>query len=709
MFHLKVTKTKESDYANMNCVFVHPKVFDAMKSAQQMDASVKYASIIANGVARTYFVKFDKTMPEDYVQMNAAQRSEHNLAFDDPIELSNNSRIRFDDIHEFTIEISSRKEQILTPDQTNKIASMIRSNMQATVFAFDQKFNLKIGLVVFGGHVVSMNCITNVSEPYNLKTGKISPCTMVKFLASDSVAIESFDSATPIFRPDWNFESMGIGGLDAEFNEIFRRAFASRVFPAARLKEMGIKHVKGLLLYGPPGTGKTLIARQIGKMLNGREPKVVNGPEVLSKFVGQSEENVRALFADAEAEQKRKGDSSSLHIIILDELDAICAQRGTRGGGTGVGDTVVNQFLSKIDGVNALNNILLIGMTNRLDMIDDALLRPGRFEVHMEIGLPDESGREKILEIHTAAMRKSKRMKTVDLRAIAEKTKNFTGAELEGLVKSGTSFALQRHVSVENPTQPEKMDEIEIRASDFDAALAECKPAHGVAAESLVSRIPNGIIEFGPSFIKAKEEMKTLITQVRKSKHTHLVSALIWGTRGTGKTAFACWSAINSDFPYARVIDPSTMIGQPETVRCHRIQKVFEDAYKSPLSVVILDDLERLVDYAPIGCRYSNLLLQTLMLLCKKAPPNGHRMLILATSSCHDILLEMGLVDSFTDGIYLQAVMDDYEVAHILEELGHPKVNGIIPAMPIKELILKASKAAQRAEFGADFEEEMKK
>jgi vesicle-fusing ATPase len=105
-----------------------------------------------------------------------------------------------------------------------------------------------------------------------------------------------------ILAPNFKFEDMGIGGLDTEFAAIFRRAFASRVFPPGIVEKLGIQHVKGLLLYGPPGTGKTLMARQIGKMLNAREPKIVNGPEILDKFVGKSEENIRKLFADAEAE-----------------------------------------------------------------------------------------------------------------------------------------------------------------------------------------------------------------------------------------------------------------------------------------------------------------------------------------------------------------------------------------------------------------------
>lgn len=130
-----------------------------------------------------------------------------------------------------------------------------------------------------------------------------------------------------LFRSDFNFEQMGIGGLDEQFKKMFRTAFASRIFPGL-VKQLGINHIRGMLLYGPPGCGKTLIARQIGKVLNAREPKIINGPEVLDKFVGGSEEKIRALFADAEKEQAEMGDQSMLHIIIFDEMDAIMKTRG---------------------------------------------------------------------------------------------------------------------------------------------------------------------------------------------------------------------------------------------------------------------------------------------------------------------------------------------------------------------------------------------
>lgn len=155
--------------------------------------------------------------------------------------------------------------------------------------------------------------------------------------AAGSLAnISLLNGSTPerndsLFRSDFNFEQMGIGGLDEQFKKMFRTAFASRIFPGL-VKQLGINHIRGILLYGPPGCGKTLIARQIGKVLNAREPKIINGPEVLDKYVGGSEEKIRALFADAEKEQREAGDNSMLHIIIFDEMDAIMKSRGSTRG-----------------------------------------------------------------------------------------------------------------------------------------------------------------------------------------------------------------------------------------------------------------------------------------------------------------------------------------------------------------------------------------
>ena len=417
---------------------------------------------------------------------------------------------------------------------------------------------------------------------------------------------------------------MGIGGLDNEFSAIFRRAFASRIFPPGLVEKLGIQHVRGILLYGPPGTGKTLIARQIGKMLNAREPKVINGPEVLNKYVGQSEENIRKLFADAEKEYKEKGDESGLHIIIFDELDAVCKQRGSgAGGGTGVGDSVVNQLLSKLDGVDQLNNILLIGMTNRMDMIDEALLRAGRLEVHMEISLPDESGRAQILKIHTTKMRNNDVLDSdVNVEELAKLTKNFSGAELSGLVKAASSFAFSRHIKVGTMAaiNPD-VENMKVGRNDFMSALEEVKPLFGVAEEELEKRLLHGVMHFSPFIKDILEEGRLYINQVRKPDSTPILSVALHGPPGSGKTALAAKMAIGSGYPFIKLISPEDMVGFSEMQKVQQLDKTFRDAYKSPLSVIVIDNIELLVDWVPIGPRFSNSVLVALKVLLEKQPP----------------------------------------------------------------------------------------
>ncbi|TCD70005.1 transport between ER and Golgi ATPase protein [Steccherinum ochraceum] len=507
-------------------------------------------------------------------------------------------------------------------------------------------------------------------------TGVLMEKTDVMFLKAGDSAIKIKSSAkkappNAILAPNFRFEDMGIGGLDSEFSTIFRRAFASRVFPPGLVDKLGIQHVKGILLHGPPGTGKTLLARQIGSMLNAREPKIVNGPEILNKYVGASEENIRKLFADAEKEYKAKGDESGLHIIIFDELDAICKQRGSTSGGTGVGDSIVNQLLSKMDGVDQLNNILIIGMTNRLDMIDEALLRPGRLEVHMEISLPDEKGRYQILNIHTSKMRTNGVMdRDVDLLELAQATKNFSGAEIGGLVKSATSFAFSRHVKV--GTLAGVSDDIEhlrVNRGDFLNALDEVTPAFGVSKEELEQVVQNGIIHFAPVVDELLRSGELFVEQVRTSTRTPLVSLLLHGPPGSGKTALAATVAQASQYPFMKLVSPEGMVGFSESQKVAAINKVFADSYKSPLSVIVVDNLERLLDFTPIGPRFSNAVLQALMVLLSRRPPKGRRLLVISTSSLRPVLTDLGLSESFDAELWVPPIASLRSLEYVLKEV----------------------------------------
>jgi len=508
--------------------------------------------------------------------------------------------------------------------------------------------------------------------------GIVSPQTQMNFFKDSKSGVNLKASsrrpaANAILAPNFKFEDMGIGGLDKEFSSIFRRAFASRIFPPGLIEKLGIQHVKGILLYGPPGTGKTLIARRIGKMLNAREPKVINGPEVLNKYVGQSEENIRKLFADAEKEYKEKGEESGLHIIIFDELDAVCKQRGSgAGGGTGVGDSVVNQLLSKLDGVDQLNNILVIGMTNRMDMIDDALLRPGRLEQHVEISLPDEKGRVQIFNIHTAKMRSNKNLdRDVSLEDLARRTKNFSGAEISGLVRAATSYALSRHVKVGTVAGvADDVDKITVNRDDFEHAFDDVQPAFGVSGEQMQSLLRGGIIHFSPFIDNILNEGQLIVQQVKEPDSTPLFSAILHGPPGSGKTALAAKIALDSDYPLIKLISPDNMIGFNESMKIEHMRRIFDDAYKSPLSVVLIDNIERIVEWVPIGPRFSNAVLQALMVLLGKEPPKGRRLLVLATTGERSVLQQLDLFTVFDADIAVPNVSGYGELKLIVEQSG---------------------------------------
>ncbi|XP_048132413.1 vesicle-fusing ATPase-like isoform X2 [Rhodamnia argentea] len=542
--------------------------------------------------------------------------------------------------------------------------------------------------------------------------GMISNDTYIVFEASYASGIKIVNqreaASSNIFRQkEFNLLSLGIGGLSVESTDIFRRAFASRVFPPHVTSKLGIKHVKGMLLYGPPGTGKTLLARQIGKMLNGIEPKIVNGPEVLSKFVGETEKNVRDLFADAEQDQRTHGDESDLHVIIFDEIDAICKSRGSARDGTVVHDGIVNQLLTKIDGVESLNNVLLIGMTNRKDLLDEALLRPGRLEVQVEISLPDEKGRLQIFQIHTNKMKENSFLAPdVSLQELAARSKNYSGAEIEGVVKCAVSYALNRQLSLDDITKPVDEESIKVTMDDFLNALHEIVPAFGASIDDLEKWRLNGMVNCGDRHNDIYEKTMLLVEQVKGSKGSPPVSCLLEGLRGSGKTALAFTVGIDSDFPYVKIVSAETMIGLHESSKCAQIVKVFEDAYKSPLSIIILDDIERLLDYVAIGPQFSNLINQTLLVLLKRVPPKGRKLLVIGTTSEVNFLDSVGLCDNFSITHHVPTLKSE-DAKKVLEQLNVFSEDDVQEAaealndMPIKKLYMLIEMAAHGEHGGA--------
>ncbi|XP_029540191.1 vesicle-fusing ATPase [Oncorhynchus nerka] len=603
-----------------------------------------------------------------------------NYNFDKSKQCVGTMMVEIDFLQKKSVDSSQYDSDKMAAEFIQHFNSQAFSTGQQLVFSFCDKL---FGLLIKDMEAMDPSILKGEAgsgKKHKIDIGLLLGNSQVVFEKAESSSLtligksKTRESRQSIINPDWNFERMGIGGLDKEFSDIFRRAFASRVFPPDIVEQMGCKHVKGILLFGPPGCGKTLMARQIGKMLNAREPKVVNGPEILNKYVGESEANIRKLFADAEDEQKRLGANSGLHIIIFDEIDAICKQRGSMAGSTGVHDTVVNQLLSKIDGVEQLNNILVIGMTNRPDLIDEALLRPGRLEVKMEIGLPDEKGRVQILNIHTAKMRQFHLLGgDVDVSELAAETKNYSGAELEGLVRAAQSTAMNRHIKASATVEVdlEKAENLQVHRDDFLASLDnDIKPAFGTNSEDYASYIMNGIIKWGDPVTAVLDDGELLVQQTKNSDRTPLVSVLLEGPPNSGKTALAAKISEESQFPFIKICSPDKMIGHSEIAKCQAIKKIFEDAYKSQLSCVVVDDIERLLDYVPIGPRFSNLVLQALLVLLKKPPPKGRKLLIIGTTSRKDVLQEMEMLDAFSTTIHIPNISRGEQLVEALEMLG---------------------------------------
>ncbi|KRT81863.1 AAA protein, partial [Oryctes borbonicus] len=677
----KATKCPTEELSISNCAIVNETDFPQ---------DVKFIDIHTGGGQHYIFsIKSHTDIPKKQIGFSLPQRKWAVLSLNQEIDVKPTKVEEY--LTTLVVEADFMQKKTVTQEQydTDEMSREFFTRFPRQAFTVTQQLafyfkNKLLSLVVKDLEAADLNAIQQGrnAKPHKTKVGQLLPETIVIFEKAENSSLVLTGKSKgklqrqSIINPDWDFQKMGIGGLNNEFNAIFRRAFASRVFPPEIVEQLGCKHVKGILLYGPPGTGKTLMARQIGKMLNAREPKIVNGPQILDKYVGESEANIRRLFAEAEEEEKRAGPNSGLHIIIFDEIDAICKSRGSVAGNTGVHDTVVNQLLSKIDGVEQLNNILVIGMTNRRDMIDEALLRPGRLEVQVEISLPNEEGRIQILNIiHTAQMRSYNKISSdVDTKELAVLTKNFSGAELEGLVRAAQSTAMNRLIKASNKVEvdPEALEKLLVSRGDFLHALDnDIKPAFGTSQEIFSRFLARGIINWGSPVKNILEDGMLYIQQAKAEDTAGLVSVLLEGPPNSGKTALAAQLAKNSDFPFIKVCTPEEMVGFTETAKCLQIRKIFDDAYRSTLSCIVVDNIERLLDYGPIGPRYSNLTLQALLVLLKKEPPAGRKLLVLCTSSRRQVLEDMEMLSAFTgmlhvpnisNGEHLLAALDYLEI-----------------------------------------------
>ena len=250
-----------------------------------------------------------------------------------------------------------------------------------------------------------------------------------------------------------------VGGLEG-LKEELREAVEWPIKHKEAFDYVDVQTPKGILLHGPPGTGKTLIAKALAKMTESNFISI-KGPELLSKWVGESEKGVREIF--------RKARQAAPCIIFLDEVDALVPRRGSGGSESHVTENVVSQILTEIDGLEELHNVLIIGATNRLDIVDEALLRPGRFDRIIEVPNPDSKGREQIFNIHT---KKKPLAEDVSISKLVELTEGFSGAEIAAVANRAAIAALKRYVGGKS----ENIKGIKVTQQDLLDAIDKVKP-----------------------------------------------------------------------------------------------------------------------------------------------------------------------------------------------------------------------------------------
>ncbi len=378
-----------------------------------------------------------------------------------------------------------------------------------------------------------------------------------------------------------------IGGLDEEIQKIREMVEIPMKHPEI-FERLGIDPPKGVLLHGPPGTGKTLMAKAVANESDANFIHI-QGPEVMSKFVGEAEKKIRKIFEQAQED--------SPTIIFIDEIDAIAPKREEATGE--VERRVVSQILASMDGLEARGEVVVIAATNRVNAIDPALRRPGRFDREIEIGVPDRKARKEIFQIHTRNMPISD---DVDLNRFSDRTHGFVGADLESLAKESAMKALRRllpkvDLEKEEGIPQELIDDLKVNKEDFDEAMKEIQPS---AMREVFVQVPKvtwddvgGLEEPKQRLVEAVDWPLKKPEKFKKLGIDPPAGILLFGPPGTGKTLLAKAVANESEYNFIAVKGPellSKWVGESEKA----VREVFRKARQAAPVVVFFDELDSL-------------------------------------------------------------------------------------------------------------------
>ena len=388
--------------------------------------------------------------------------------------------------------------------------------------------------------------------------------------AEPSGATADADRTAPEPAAEATYED--IGGLDEELEQV-REMIELPLSEPELFRKLGIDPPSGVLLYGPPGTGKTLIAKAVANEVDAHF-EVIDGPEIVSKYKGESEERLRETFERAIENQPA--------VVFVDEIDSIA---GTRDDDSDMENRVVAQLLTLMDGLEDRGQVIVVGATNRVDAIDPALRRGGRFDREIEIGAPDEAGRREILDVHTRGMPLSD---DVDLDALATRTHGFVGADVHALATEAAMRALRDR---------DEREDLVVTQADVETALTAVDPStmRAYVAETPETTFEDvGGLEGAKRVLTEAVEWPLAYSALFEATNTDPPSGiLLYGPPGTGKTLLARALAGESDVNFVSVAGPELLdkyIGESEKA----VREVFDRARQAAPSIVFFDEIDAL-------------------------------------------------------------------------------------------------------------------
>ena len=463
-----------------------------------------------------------------------------------------------------------------------QIAPFIRDKLSGQPVTEGQTIRTSMGFGLMGGQ----------SQAVPMKIAETSPGGTVVITDETEISISEISAEEIADRgdaaggtgegPDVTYED--IGGLDDELEQV-REMIELPMRHPELFKRLGIDPPKGVLLHGPPGTGKTLIAKAVANEIDANF-HTISGPEIMSKYYGESEEQLREVFEEASEE--------SPAIIFMDELDSIAPKREEAGGD--VERRVVAQLLSLMDGLEERGEVVVIGATNRVDAIDQALRRGGRFDREIEVGVPDRDGRKEILQVHTRNMPLTEE---VDLDEYAENTHGFVGADLESLAKESAMHALRRirpEIDLESDEiDADVLNSIQVTESDFKEAIKGIEPS---ALREVFVEVPDTTWEDVGGLEGTKERLRETIQwpleypEVFEELDMQAAKGvLMYGPPGTGKTLLAKAVANESESNFISIKGPELLnkyVGESEK----GVREVFSKARENAPTIVFFDEID---------------------------------------------------------------------------------------------------------------------